>query len=356
MNTSFSEEQELLRDTMADVAKDVGVAQPQDLPFEPERIERGWRTLAQLGLLALCLPEAAGGHPASGVEIAIIAESLGRNLSPLPYIGVAVLAGGLLGHAKRARGQVIKDLSSGAQRVTVIFDQDLNAPLRLGGPSGEPPAGLAFDAAGSKIGLALQQQASGDWAIRPLSLETTPVNGFDVTRHVTSLRAGPPTEAAWGEVADESLTRWQALSLVSLSADLVGVMGGSLDAAVHYAKNRRQFGRPIGSFQAIQHLCADQLASLEAARGLTYYAAWAVDSLDPATALLAARTAKAYSSNVAREVTEAALQIHGGIGMTWECTSHLFLRRALLDRQLMGNETVHFRSIASQRLCPRHGL
>ena len=127
---------------------------------------------------------------------------------------------------------------------------------------------------------------------------------------------------------------------------MVGVMAGSLALAVAYAKERVQFKRPIGSFQAIAHLAADQHVSTEASRSATYYAAWAVDGLAPAEALAAARIAKAYVSPLAREVTEAVLQIHGGIGHTWEHSGHYFLRRALLSRRTLGDESVQLARIA----------
>jgi alkylation response protein AidB-like acyl-CoA dehydrogenase len=140
--------------------------------------------------------------------------------------------------------------------------------------------------------------------------------------------------------------RWEALGLVLLCADMVGAMTGSLELAVAYAKERVQFKRPIGSFQAIAHLAADQHVSTEASRSATYYAAWAVDGLAPAEALAAARIAKAYVSPLAREVTEAVLQIHGGIGHTWEHRAHYFLRRVLLSRRTLGDESVHLSQIA----------
>ena len=131
-----------------------------------------------------------------------------------------------------------------------------------------------------------------------------------------------------------------------LCADMVGVMAGSLELAVAYAKERVQFKRPIGSFQAIAHLAAEQHVSTEASRSATYYAAWAVDGLDPADAVAAARIAKAYVSPLARQVTEAVLQIHGGIGHTWEHRGHYFLRRALLSRRTLGDESVQLAHVA----------
>ena len=143
------------------------------------------------------------------------------------------------------------------------------------------------------------------------------------------------------------MQRWHAFALSVLCADMVGVMAGGLEMAVAYASERVQFGRRIGSFQSIQHLCAEQLVSVEAARSATYHAAWAVDGLPAPDALLAARVAKAYVSREAPLVAEAVLQVHGGIGHTWESLAHVFLRRALLDRAMLGDQSVHLSAIAA---------
>jgi alkylation response protein AidB-like acyl-CoA dehydrogenase len=127
-------------------------------------------------------------------------------------------------------------------------------------------------------------------------------------------------------------------------------MSSALTRAVDYAKERVQYGVKIGSFQAIQHLCADALVQIEASASLNRYAAWAVDALPCEEALLAARVAKAYSSSVAREVTETVMQVFGGIGQTWEHVAHLHTRRALTDRALFGDESQHLLHIADARL------
>ena len=131
-----------------------------------------------------------------------------------------------------------------------------------------------------------------------------------------------------GTLSPDGYERWTALALTALTADLVGTMQGALSLATRYAGQREQFGAPIGSFQAVAHLCAEQAVS-RGARSAMFYAAWCTDE-SPAEALDAARVAKAYAAEVARAVTEAAIQVHGGIGMTWECLAHLYLRRALL--------------------------
>ena len=148
------------------------------------------------------------------------------------------------------------------------------------------------------------------------------------------------------------MARWTAQALALVCADLLGTCTAALEGAVAHARTREQFGRPIGSFQAVQHLCAEQLVTVEASRSIVWQAAWAVDALPPAEALSTAQVAKVYCSEMARTVCEAAIQVWGGLGMTWECPAHRYLRRALLDRQLLGNERDLLAVIARERLVP----
>ena len=133
----------------------------------------------------------------------------------------------------------------------------------------------------------------------------------------------------------------------------IGLAQGALDAAVRYAGERTQFGTRIGTFQAVQHMLADALVRLEGARSCVWYAAWGVDHLEPVEATLAAMTAKAYASEAAREVVETSVQVFGGIAITWEHLSHLRLRRVLVDRRVLGDETALYQRIAATRLADR---
>jgi alkylation response protein AidB-like acyl-CoA dehydrogenase len=140
---------------------------------------------------------------------------------------------------------------------------------------------------------------------------------------------------------DDDRDRLQALVLTLLVADLLGTMSAALDAAVEHGRSRTQFGKPIGSFQAVQQIAAEDLVSVEATRSALYYSAWAVDALPAAEALRAARTAKAFASRAGVAVCEDVVQLFGGIGMTWESPAHVWLRRAHLDRRSFGDEHVH---------------
>ncbi len=155
---------------------------------------------------------------------------------------------------------------------------------------------------------------------------------------------------------DDALERCRALGVAITVADLVGTMEGAIDTTCEYAKERQQYGVAIGSFQAVQHLLAEARVLLEGSISVSQYAAWAVDALPPAEASDAGSVAKAYCARAARIVCETAIQVHGGIGNTWECFVHVYLRRALLSSSLLGDEGHHLRALARHRVGDERGL
>jgi alkylation response protein AidB-like acyl-CoA dehydrogenase len=333
MKATFTDEQQQLADLAERMAERIGAdARGGGDP------DAGWPLLVESGLVGLRLPAAAGGGAASAVEVAIVAEALGRHAAPAPFAG-PVLAGDLLASAG-APSDLLDEVASGQRRLTIALDRSLSGPGHL--DLDRDAIGWDSRGAGSLVGLVREP----DGTVRvALSTTGTALESSDLTRQLVRVGTAAPT-AVGGPLSEATLQRWEALGLVLLCADMVGAMAGSLALAVAYAKERVQFKRPIGSFQAMQHLAAEQHVSTEASRSATYYAAWAVDGLVPADALRAARIAKAYVSPLAREVTEAVLQIHGGIGHTWEHSAHYYLRRALLSRRTLGDESVHLAHIA----------
>ena len=264
-----------------------------------------------------------------------MAEAFGRHLVPIPFAGPA-LAAGLLG---AIRHELAGPAIDGSRRITLALDHDL-----FGVDPTRPPA-VAWDAAGADAAVALCVDPDG---AKVLLVEWTAgerLNGADLTRSIVALPKGLRTEVI-GEMEADQVMRWQAFALSVLCADMVGVMDGGMAMAIEHAKQRVQFASPIGSFQAVQHICAEQVVSIEGARSATYHSAWAVDGLAPADALAAARTAKAYVSREVRTVGEAVLQVHGGIGQTWESLAHVYLRRGLLDRSTLGDEYRHAAALA----------
>ena len=156
-------------------------------------------------------------------------------------------------------------------------------------------------------------------------------DAVDLTRAAAEV-SGRAT--AVGDLDSDSVQRWLALALATTSADLVGAARGAHILACDYAKIREQYGKSIGSYQAIAHLLAESLALIEGSVSILRHAAWAVDELGPSEAIRAGRFAKVYCARAARTVCETAIQVHGGIGNTWECLAHVYLRRALTSTQL----------------------
>jgi alkylation response protein AidB-like acyl-CoA dehydrogenase len=187
----------------------------------------------------------------------------------------------------------------------------------------------------------------------PLDEPTT--DEVDLTRHCAVVDAAADAEPV-GELAPDDLVRWTALGLAVTAADLVGAMRGAIDLAVDYAKTRRQYDAAIGSFQAVQHLLADAHVAMEGSRSAALHAAWSVDALAPADALAAAASAKAYCSRAARLACETSIQVHGGIGNTWECKAHLYLRRALVSSELLGGIGVSLRRVLDHEVGVGVGL
>jgi alkylation response protein AidB-like acyl-CoA dehydrogenase len=341
MEVLFSDEQEMLAETVGALAERIGPSTPHDLDDATADDAGSWKLLADAGLLGLRVPEDAGGSGASGVEAMIVAEKLARFACAVPYIGAAVLAPQLLA-AAGANAELLGAIAAGERRVTVALEPNLLRPARVGEPA------VAWDCAGAEAALALD----GNGAVTAVAVDGQALRPADLTRAITRLSASAaPVDLGdlGGRIDDEAFQRWQALALTVLSADLVGAMEGTLTTAVEYAKQRVQFDTVIASFQAVQHLCAEAYVLLEGSRSATWYPAWAVDRLAASDALLAARTAKAHSSESGQQVGEISIQVHGGVAITWEYMPHVFLRRMLLDRQTLGDEHHQLRAIADIR-------
>jgi len=342
MFIGLTEEQELLRDTMRRLAETTATSGPDDIASD-DRLDAQWQHLVEVGVPAFRAP-ATCGLEASGVETALAIEELGRRLSAIPVLGQAVLTTELL-YAAGAEKEV--DLvAEGAMRMAPVMNDDLS------GFADSSDHGVVLDAAGATHALFAVSDADRRRLVSAPIDTASSHGGLDLTRWmrpITASAAGAATSV--GDPIDAR--RWDsvvAMALTAVAADLVGVMTGALYDAVDYAGERVQFGVKIGSFQAVQHLLADSLVRLEGARSCLWHAAWAVGQLSPAEALLAARTAKAYASAAGRDVVEGAMQVLGGISITWEHLAHLRLRRTLLSRRLFGDESDHYQAIADMRL------
>ena len=248
----------------------------------------------------------------------------------------------------------MQDLSGGTVRYAPVLTRDLSRLACLS----DFPEVVAFDADDATYGLTVAESSNQLVRFR-LEQNWVDVGSADLTRTLLRPDFQAPldggVELAGKPLAADEIDRWLALALVTLAADAAGAMRQGMQDAVEYSKVRVQYGVPIGSFQAIQHLCADMLVQVASTTSAINYAAWAVDELEPKEALLAARVAKAYSSLSAMNVSETVMQIYGGIGQTWEHIAHFVTRRTLLDRQVFGDAPHQFRAIADLRLETIHG-
>jgi alkylation response protein AidB-like acyl-CoA dehydrogenase len=277
----------------------------------------------------------------------LVAEALGGALAPLPYFG-SVTASELIARAG-APAEWLDELGAGDVRYGLLLSADLSRLAHVEDADGA----IAFDIDGADYAVALSGPADAPTLVRVRTDRGfAPAEPADLTRRLARVDALAElnVESPGATLTTADVDSWLAFALVVVCADLVGVMSSALTKAVEYAKEREQYGVKIGSFQAIQHLCADALVQIEASASTTRYAAWATDALDPAEALLAARVAKAYASSVAREVTETIMQVFGGIGQTWEHIAHVHTRRALTGRVVLGDESSHLLHVADARL------
>ena len=340
----LTEEQEMLKHTAAQLASSVHLLTPADL----ETVDRAkaWAALSESGLLSLRVRE--DGRPmASGVEVMLVCEALGAALAPLPYVA-DIIASDLMARVG-APQTWLDEVASGEVRYGLLLTADLESVAVAGGTG----SAIAVDVDQADYVVALGASPSSPSLVRvAVGAGFSPAHSADLTRPMA--RVGSLADLVVDDsglrLSEEDRKSWLALALVAVSADMIGVMSSALQKAVDYSKERVQYGVKIGSFQAIQHLCADALTDIEASASLNRFAAWSVDSAEPDEALLAARVAKAYTSSVARQVTETVMQVFGGIGQTWEHIAHLHTRRALVDRALLGDESVHLLHIADARL------
>ena len=346
MDVRLSAEQQALRDSAAELVQKLGPHSVLDLD-DAERAAKLDAAIESVGWRELRTADEDGNALASAVETALIAAELARGLADAAFLG-PTLAAELrrLAGAPPATSPETVALTPGLTQLAVVPDEDTAC------------GSLAIDALGSSSALVLISGPAGyDLATVPVTAATAPV---DLTRPVSDLagaravRVQPqPYPLSTGQ-----LRQWTTFAVALACADLVGTMAGAIQLTAGYAKLRQQFGQPIGAFQAVQHTLADSFVAAEGSRSIAMHAAWAAESLPPSEADVAARAAKAYCSRAARTVCEAAVQVHGGIGNTWECAAHLYLRRALLTAELLGGPGESVQHVLAHHLngASEHGL
>ncbi len=354
MQETFTEDQLQFREVVRKFLHDKS---PMSAVRQLQETESGydaevWRSLGQdLGLPGTHLPEAYGGLGYGPIELGIILEEMGRTLYGGPFLSSAVLAGYATSlFAEEASRQVlIPDISSGILRVALVLDS-LSCPELVGKT-------LTVDAADRLTGraeividalsadelhvIADSPNGLGLYRVSPSAEEVTLYarESIDLTRKLSSVLFDHAPVEQLGQVDAGGLQRFWDLACVALSHEMIGGAGALLESTVEYTKIRVQFGRPIGSFQALKHRCADLLMALEFAKAATYQAAFSL-AVDDNPGFVASM-AKAMASDCFMETARAAIQLRGGLGFTWEDDTHLFFKRAKCDEVLLGLPHVH---------------
>ena len=369
MNFAFTEEQEELRKT---VRAFLEAKSPETAVREQMETEAGfdaavWAQMGeQLGLQGLAIPEEFGGSGYTFVELGIVLEEQGRALLCAPFFSTVVLAANTLLHSgdDAAKKAHLPGIASGATIATVAFTEpsgkwDESGITLQATASGDGwtlsgtkmfvidghTAGLVIVAARTAKGVTLFTVA-GDAA----GLTRTALSTMDQTRKQAKLEFANTPATLLGTEGEgwAVLSTVLDLAAVGLAAEQVGGAQKVLEQAVEYAKVRVQFGRPIGSFQAIKHKCADMLLEVESAKSAAYYGLWcAAEQNDELPSV--ASLAKAYCSEAYFHATAENIQIHGGIGFTWEHPAHLYFKRAKSSELLFGDPTYH-RELLAQRI------
>jgi alkylation response protein AidB-like acyl-CoA dehydrogenase len=376
LDFGFSEEQEMLRDATKRFLDDNCSTKfvRQMMADESGHDKEFWKKIVGLGWPGLLIPEQFGGQGATFLDMTVVAEEAGKALLPGPFFASALLGAPILVEAgsEAQKKELLPKIANGEYIATVAVSEasgrfdaggiELKA-TRKGpdfGLSGEklfvPDAHVA-----DCIVVAARSSGSGESGVTLLAVPAkakgvtiTQLKTVDMTRRLCHVKFDNVTVPGANLLGKEgegwpALRRTLDIATAALTAEMVGTAQKALDIAVEYAKTRVQFGKPIGSFQAVKHKCVDMMVAVENARSLSYYACWAVDErLDEAAT--AVPMAKAYASDMAKNVTSEAIQVHGGIGFTWEHDMHLYHRRALAGEANFGNAPIHRETVAKSLL------
>jgi alkylation response protein AidB-like acyl-CoA dehydrogenase len=371
MDFGFSDEQEMLRQSARGLLEKECASSVVRRLLEDERgyDDTLWKTMSGLGWTGLTIPEEYGGAGLNYVDLVLVLEEMGRVILPSPFIWTMMVAEAInrAGSADQKRALLPKIAGGDLIATLALLEQSA-----VWGPDGislqAKPSGNDFILDGVKLFvndahvagcLLVAARTAGNttdgvtlFALEPgrAGISVAPLKTMDQTRKLSEVKfAGVKAGAA--EVIGEVGAGWKILSevldrgKVMLAAEMIGGAQKVLDMAVEYAKMRVQFGRPIGSFQAVQHKCANMMIDVEGAKSAVYYAAWAVSN-QVAEAPLAAALAKAASSDAYRRVSAEGIQVHGGIGFTWDHDMHLYFKRAKSSEFTFGDATYNRELVA----------
>jgi len=330
MNLTLDAEQEAIRDAIRDVLRDrMTSAHVREVMATESALDPAmWQTAGELGWLGLAVPEAKGGSGYGVAEAMLLFTELGRTVAPGPWLGSVLAADALASSGANALAAQLADVLAGKLRVAVID---------MGATTGE--ARDVLDAGAADAFLVLGTDEVSWLATGDVVVEATP--SMDPTRRLGRVRLGKA-----GISLGAGPARLRLLATVLAAAEAAGVAECTLETSVEYGKVREQFGKPIGSFQAIKHRCADMAVRAEVARSVVTYAAVVLDE-GGSDAGHHVHVAKALATEAALANATDNVQNHGGMGYTWESDAHLFLKRARLLEHCFGSRTEHLDALSA---------
>jgi alkylation response protein AidB-like acyl-CoA dehydrogenase len=351
MQFGLSESQQILKDTARKFfAGECPMAHTRKLMETESAYDPAlWQKLAQQGFTGIIFPEDFGGMGLGKVELALLMEEAGYALLPGPLL--STLAAGAVLEAcgsSQQKQKYLAPICTGAARATVAFLEAsaswYRSELKIS-TAGDKLTGrklFVTDAAIADFMVVVAKDAVFVVKANSPGMSIQPMKGMDLTRKIHEVEFdNTPAERLDGGGPERALE----VATAALTAEMVGGMQRVLEITVAYAKTRKQFGKPIGGFQAVQHMCADMYLETESARSAAYYAAWALEENAP-DASTAVSIAKMYASDASRTVGNRGIQVHGGMGFTWENDLHLYYRRAKASETMLGDATFHRERIA----------
>ena len=310
-----------------------------------------WKKMAEQGFTGIIFPEEYGGLGLGKVELALLMEEAGYALLPGPFFSTVVMAGSLMEACgtPEQKKKYLEPICCGEARSTVALLEASASwdpvDAQMSGGSGRLTGTKLFvpDAAGAGSILAVCHDGVFVVDAKAPGIAIKAMTGMDLTRKLYSVQFSNTPAEKLGNPAGRPQAR--QIATVALVAEMVGGMQRTLDITVQYAKTRKQFGNPIGMYQAVQHQCADSYLETESSRSAAYYAAWALEE-KTADAAASVSIAKIYASDACRNVGNRGIQVHGGMGFTWENDLHLYYRRAKASETMLGDASYHRERLA----------
>jgi alkylation response protein AidB-like acyl-CoA dehydrogenase len=363
MNFGLSESQRILKENARKFfVNECPMAEVRRIMETEDAFDIGlYRKMAEQGFTGIIFPERYGGLGLGKVEMAVLLEEMGWALVPGPYFSSVLLAGTVIEAAasEAHKQKYLAPIAEGTVRATLAALESAGSwnldsvSMKARGNVLHGEKLFVTDAAAADFLVVAARDGSEPVIVivdaKAPGVKITPLPAIDLTRKLYSVEFhnAQGEVLASGNAAVTALDRALQIAEVGLAAELTGGMQRGMEITVEYAKTRKQFGKPIGTYQAVQHQCADMYVWTESSRSASLYAAWMLDSGEEGAAT-AVSVAKMYASDAAREIASRTIQVHGGMGFTWENDCHLYYRRAKASEVMLGDATFHRDRIAQQ--------